>query len=1146
MPACMEQNQQSKECDKKEVIDTMKQKAFITNTDVKTLKKRLEQLIEHSEELKFLVGFFYFSGWQQLYDSLKDREDIIIKVLVGLEVDNILGKTVEVIEENENQTNEDKAERFFTSICKALNTEEMDVESFFQQVEYFVRLIGTDRLFIRKTLEPNHAKLYIFKAKKELMGWGGSRFITGSSNLTRAGILEQNEFNVEISDYGTEDAEKYFDALWELAIPITEREDRKKYLIELINDQTQAAAVSPYEAFLYVLKTYIELQEQKKVKPQVVTILEQKGYTNYEYQRDAVSQALTILENYNGVIIADVVGLGKSVIAGMVAKHLNKRGMIICPPSLMGDKNAKTGWMRYRNDFQLYDWEIRSCGDLEGITQYFQEHGEDIEVVIIDEVHRFRNQDTQDYEYLNMICRNRRVIMLTATPFNNSPADIFSLLKLFVIPGKSKVTLDDDLESRFRSYDFLFRRLSFITKNYKSKNPDKRKRADNYYETLFGDLPVNISKVKNRAKRLAAQIRGVLEPILIRRNRIDLKNDLKYSKEVAQLSETENPRELFFELSPEQSAFYDQIINDYFVEEGRFRGAIYQPFTYEKKINGDKLSEKDSFTYYQQKNLYDFMRRLLVKRFESSFGAFCQSIKNFIRIHECVLEFIANSNGRYILDRKLVEKIYDNDIDEIEKALEEFAKKLKEEKRPKSDRIYIVDKFEDKNGFFNDINSDLTLFKEIQTQVDELALIPSDPKADELVKSIRKILNEKPEKGEPIRRVIIFTEYVDTVIYLQPILEREFPGEVLSVPGILSGEKVNQLFSNFDASVKKKDQKDEFTILLTSDKLSEGLDLNRAGAVINCDIPWNPTRVIQRLGRINRIGTKVFDRLRIYNFFPTEKGADIVKSRQIASDKMFLIHNTLGEDAKIFDVDEEPSASELFKRINANPEDEEEESLLTRIRRIYNKALKEHPEVIDRISKFPPRTKTAKEFERDILTVFRRKRLGLFIQSIDSPEGEKQEVQSLLFEEALSLIECDFNEKRLTLSERFWPWYERVKKYRDMFNPGKSEISLEIKAQNNLQSALRFFKEELKEELPFIRMLISDLREYKTLPKYSLRRLTNNELKEKDDSELKSFKKEVGQLKEYLGENYLDDIKRNIGLLKSEIIIAVENIKIGK
>jgi superfamily II DNA or RNA helicase/HKD family nuclease len=1121
----------------------MPHKAFITNTETKTLKKRLSELIEHSEELKFLAGFFYFSGWGEIYDSLKDRNDIEIKVLVGLDVDKKLFSMLEYAQPDGSLSAEEKADNFFQSLGIALNSEELDVEEFYRQIAYFIRLVETDRLKIRKTAEPNHAKLYIFKIKEALKGITACKFITGSSNLTRAGITEQNEFNVEIGDYGTDKAEEYFDKLWATAVPITEEPQRKKDLLDLIRNRSQAALVTPFEAYVKVLKTYIDLQKQRQIKPHVQRLLEEKGYKSYVYQSDAVSQALTIIENYNGVFIADVVGLGKSVIASMVAKNIGKRGMIICPPSLIGDKQAKSGWRMYRQHFELYDWEIYSCGDLEGALEYMEEHGEDIEVVIVDEAHRYRNQDTQSYELLSAICRNRQVMLLTATPFSNTPADIFSLLKLFIIPGKSKITLDENLEARFAFYERIFRELSFISKNYNSPDGDKRSKAEGYYEKMFGSLPIDISVVKSQTQQLAEEIRAVLEPIMIRRNRLDLKKDPVYSREVTQLSEIDDPQELFFELTKEQSEFYDNVINDYFGEDGQFTGAIYQPFIYEKKLKEDELSEEDNRAFQQQKNLFDFMRRLIVKRFESSFGSFAQSIVNFINVHEKVLKFIEKTKGKYVLERKIVEKAYDSSVDELEQALLDFAAQLEEEKLPKNNRVYDTNTFVYKDRFFSNIKSDLRLLENIKIRIVSLKLVERDPKSLRLLDEINKIMQKSPAKTEPKRKLIIFTEYVDTVNHLKPVLEKLYGNELLVVAGDLGTKQSELLLTNFDASVKPRAQADDYQILLTSDKLSEGLNLNRAGAVINYDIPWNPTRVIQRVGRINRIGKKVFERLQIYNFFPTEQGSDIVKSRLIATQKMFLIHNTLGEDCKIFDVDETPSPAELYKRINTNPEDYDEESLLTKIRSEYFNVEKEHPEIISRIDNLPNRIKTAKKANSYNLVVFRKKALGLFIQNAFNDESNNIHTEDISIENALNFIKCEHSEPRLNLSQGFWAYYESVKKHRQKFPVARNEISLEVRAMNNLQSAVRLYKSELDEYLPFIRDLIKDLRDYHTIPKYSLRRIANLEMEQEKPKEVKRFIEEIEYLRKTLGRDYFDIVVKRVKDNKDEIIIAVENQK---
>jgi len=196
---------------------------FITNQPDKELKKRLTELIKVSRELKFLVGFFYFSGLKELYHALKERvkteenlQNFTFKILVGLEADKLQHQLIELAE-TENLSGDEKIERYFRSISKAINSKEFDNREFYEQVRFFLSLIEKDKITIRKTLEPNHAKLYIFKLDETQVG-RQAIFITGSSNLTRAGLNEQREFNVEISDYGIEEAERYFDEEWERAI----------------------------------------------------------------------------------------------------------------------------------------------------------------------------------------------------------------------------------------------------------------------------------------------------------------------------------------------------------------------------------------------------------------------------------------------------------------------------------------------------------------------------------------------------------------------------------------------------------------------------------------------------------------------------------------------------------------------------------------------------------------------------------------------------------------------------------------------------------------------------------------------------------------------------------------------------------------
>jgi len=1118
---------------------------FITNSNKKQLKTRLTELLSKSEELKFLVGFFYFSGLRELYDGLQSNDKVKLKVLIGLNVDKTIYGLTEYGEKDKNLSDDERIENFFTSIRKSINSDVFDNKDFYEQVKFFLQKIKDDEIILRKSREPNHAKLYIFKLEEGQIG-RNKLFITGSSNLTSAGLMSQAEFNVEISDYGFDEAESYFDELWNNAIKITENDELKEKIVTVVEHETLMKKITPFEAYLFVLKNYLDTFRGKEITQRLTEVLEENGYKAYRYQLDAVQQALSITENNNGVIIADVVGLGKTIIACSIAFELKKRGIVIAPPGIIGDKAKSEGWKKYLEQFHLASlgWEAFSLGDLEHVSEFVSKTN-DIEVVIIDEAHRFRNEDTKDYEYLKNICRNKIVILLTATPFNNKPADIFSLLKLFIVPKKSSITLDDDLENKFRTFKSEFDKLSYIKRYHQSSDRQKQNRALSYYNDLFGDEKiVDSTKIKKRTEILAKQIRDVIEPVIIRRNRLDIQNHPYYKNEVNELSIVESPKEWFYELNKEQSVFYDKIIQQYFAlpdDGGRFKGAIYKPFEYElQKVKKGELGKEENFQYLQQFNLYDFMRRLLVKRFESSFGAFEQSVKNFINIHQIVLEFIQKTD-KYILDRNLLEKIYELDADEIENYLQEYSEKIKNNVYPKNHKVYELKKFERQTEFIQDIQSDIALFQQILNELHKLNLVAKDPKAECLIEEVKTILDAPPENlHEPKRKVIIFSEYTDTVNYLAPLLTQVFNARVLVVAGDLSASKIKEINKNFDASATQ--QADDYDILLTTDKISEGFNLNRAGMVINYDVPWNPVRVIQRVGRINRISRKVFDKLYIINFFPTEKGSDLVHSREIAAQKMFMIHNTLGEDAKIFDIDEEPTPSGLYNKILQSPDAIEGESSYTKISKEFEAWKEKYPDMVASLKNFPSRIKVAKDgAENELFVVIKKQKLFVHQQLYDAKEGSENHFIKEV-EDILEKIKADINEPPLPLSNQFWEEYEKIKNYQE--NPKNykpiPDNNLQTRAINVLRNFLKINDNQSVTILkPFVRMLLEDLLDYGTLSDYTIRRIANIDIDKnftKAVDELKSIEKE-------LGSDYLYKEKQRISDVSKEIIIAIENKK---
>ena len=426
-----------------------------------------------------------------------------------------------------------------------------------------------------------------------------------------------------------------------------------------------------------------------------------------------------------------------------------------------------------------------------------------------------------------------------------------------------------------------------------------------------------------------------------------------------------------------------------------------------------------------------------------------------------------------------------------------------------------------------DIESDIALFNEILGKLAELDLVVSDPKTQCLIENIEKVISKKPSNVEPVRKVLIFSEYVDTIKYLQPALEAKFGGKLVTVSGDLTKAKLKEINEDFDAS--SNIQNNNLLILLTSDKMSEGFNLNRAGCVINYDIPWNPVKVIQRLGRINRISKKVFDELQIVNFFPTEMGANLVKSREIAANKMFLIHSTLGEDSKIFDVDEEPQEAELFKRINVNPETLEAESFYTKVLREFYELRTQYPELVESLSTIPPRVKVAKRGERDELFVFFRKN-RLYVYSSLIEDGEAiPSARSI--EDVYDRLKCSFDELPMAWNHvEFWKNYEAIASYKEFRKVVINEQSLEQRALNKIDFLL---KENVKlnfEQRNFLQVLKRDIINFGTLPDYTLRRIGNI------SDDLKDLQMIFG----VLGIDYLE---REIGRNKAferEVIIAIE------
>ncbi len=1143
---------------------------LITNINEENcLLTRLENLIAESEEMRVLVGFFYFWGISALHSGLVNNQNFKMRILVGLEAEDHAGKIVEFASEADaSASEEDRRNDFIKSLSHVMRSREIDTKKYYERVSLFIELVRTGKIEIRKTRVSNHAKLYHFTWNQSLANTLNRDYcwITGSSNLTRPGLLEQNELNVQLLDFGGEESKQYFDIYWEDAIPLTDDPATKDKILKVVGgDESILVELTPFEAYVLVLKSFLE---HRKLVDKTNSILrlfaEPKDldgnikYRPMQYQIDAINQALSILGEYNGVIVADVAGLGKSVIGSILGSVTRKRGIVIAPPGLVGDPHAGSGWWGYLQDFRLNDWVVVSRGLLEDVLSLVNRQ-KDFEIVVIDEAHYFRNQDSEDYHYLSQICRGKEVVLMTATPFSNKPSDMLSLLKLFTPARQSPLVPNGDLESVFRAYQLSYDRMDYVLKNL--ENEEKVGQVESHLTKLKIDLalePQNYSEirhlVKNLCKALAVDIRHVMEPVMIRRNRLDLRHDPDYAAEVGRdLPTMHDPVEQFYALSPAQSEFYDRVISDYFGPNSLFTGAIYQPGAY--AVSDDSGAEDEdaegessgSNLTNQQRNMYKFIRRLLVRRFESSFGAFSKTLDNLIAAHESVNRLATPEplgRGLVVLDRTFMDRLLnmeDASDEEVSQALQEYEDSLNrkgDNTRRRNIQVFNVSSDfseSERMRFFQNLASDIRLLKSVKTEITALDLVADDPKARELVKVIRNVLNGQHhhvvvKTTEPQRKVLVFSEFGDTVDHLNVYLDATFPGQVMTVRS-MSKSLENTIRKNFDGSCNAGLQQDSFKVLLATDKMSEGFNLNRAGLVINYDIPWNPTRVIQRVGRINRIGTKVFDDLYIFNFFPTLQGAELNNVRLIAQNKMFMIHSSIGEDAKIFDVNEEPTPAGLFERLRTNPDNMEEESFLTQCKIEWATIKKEHPEVLEKLKLLPCRVKTVEDKTPSGTYLFVRKGMTLFSMRLRRA-GAEMELVNMPVQDAMGEIRCPFGTLRATgFSEAFWDSYkdleDAVTERRDSAVPGT--MSLISKARNVLTMMLG---KGVGGE--FVGVLLDDLQNHGTLSDRTLRKIIEASRTEA------AFEKEIKKLRKEMGSDYLEKIKSK--LPPNEVVVAIEHL----
>ncbi len=900
---------------------------IFTNREGNTLMKEFEGVLQHNPQIRNLdavVGFLRASG----YFSLRPFLDSInkVRVLIGIDVDKYIAEAArqgKLFFGAEDDVKQDCLRQIRKDIESSNYRKEIE-DGMFQMVQDLIDGKLELRAHPSKKI---HAKIYVLYPD-DFNQYTQGMAITGSSNLSGNGLgiteERQYEFNVKMTQHeDVQFAKDEFEQLWEEAKGCEITADDLKTSI----DRTYLKGdVSPYDLYIKMLMEYFSdrILETDNDDPFDMP----DGYTKYDYQMDAVIEGYQKLIRYDGFFLADVVGLGKTVIATMIAKKFliengrdHTKILVVYPPAV--EQNWKTTFKDFGIDKYANFISNGSLSKVLDEDNYNYWNADEYDLVLVDEAHKFRSHTTSAFEQLQEICKmprvetgnipgyKKKVMLISATPMNNTPADLYNEILLFQDPRHSTIDGVGNLTAFFAPLIVEFRKLR--------NNPD----AD------IRDFKKLAEKVRDR----------VIKPLTVRRTRTDIESVPRYNKDVNGFPKVERPVESRYELNEHLANLFERAMQTL---DKELTYARYQAIAFLKPEVSNGLYDNAELI---SRSLAGIRKNGLVKRLESSFYAFQVSIQNFRQANQNMLDMFANDKV-FIAPDLDINLLLENGLSEAE--IEEKLN-AKAETNPKN-AVFHADDF--RPEFVEMLRADQAILEKMWNDWQDI----SDDDDSKFAK-FNELLKHELFKAErnPEQKLVVFSESVDTVEYLERRINRS---DVLVISSGNRSQQFKTIRENFDANYKTK--LNDYNIILTTDVLAEGVNLHRSNVIVNYDTPWNSTRLMQRIGRVNRIGSAS---KHIYNyvFYPSREGNREINLNQIAVSKIQTFHSTFGEDNQIYSQNEilDRNLSKLFdealkeqkKDFNQEiPYYEELRSLYQTNRREYN-----------RIAKLSLRSRTGRE-----------------------------------------------------------------------------------------------------------------------------------------------------------------------------------------
>lgn len=957
---------------------------FFTNQGTNTLENRLKDILTHYDikNLEFLIGYFRISGFKKIAKLLDNVDKV--RILVGINIDK-LTHDAQARGKKFNLFDYEKFNQEFIENQKECLTNEEYTQEVDESVNQFIKLIAQNRLEIRISQDKNiHSKIYILreneiKRHNDTTEYRGS-VITGSSNLTENGLSKNYEFNVELKySEDIEFALNEFNDLWIKSVEITEKD------IDTIKQNSYLKEITPYELYLKFLIEHFE--DRVDYDASVAEDLP-KGYMKLAYQIDAVNEGLSKIKKHSGFFLSDVVGLGKTITSAMIVKRLcyQTKGqiLIIAPPSIEKE------WNETFKEFQIGSirkFDFKSYGALEKIKDT-----EDYEIVIIDESHKFKNFLTSRYKELERICKEdvkykKKVILISATPLNNKPQDIANQLYLFQDKRNSTIDSHPNLETFFAEIDKKYREIISIKENQSDLSEDE-----------LMELEQLSKKVRD----------NILREVMVRRTRTDIQTNEIYKKDLIEqnlnIPHINPVEELEYKLDDDLLKIFDRTISILMEDLKYYRYQILANLTQ----NGQKKYGEVQAGFFEKSalSLADIMKTMLVKRLESSFVAFKSTISKQCKNLEILISMFENGVVYIPAKHFNLFELLENDEDDFLAKVDYFLE---------NEKMKAFDSKDFKDEYLEQLKTDLKILQELVKLWEN---IDSDPKLDKF-KSILEL--HKTDK------VVVFTESKQTALYLEEQL-KEYK-QVLTVHGENRDKLKEVIRENFDANYKNK--KDDFNVIISTDTLSEGVNMHRSNIIYNYDIPWNSTRLMQRIGRINRIGTK-HSEIFIYNFKPTAQSESLIELSKKAFIKLQTFHHAVGEDSQIYSKNEKVGTVSLYE-VEVEKADEELK-FLEEIRK-YKEA---NPKTFKYLKELPKKVRVQRDIKDLKETSF------VFIKNNDSKSYymvDNQNCEAVNFVKMATQLKTTKDEVAINPIKEFH--YSHVKKAIEMYDKEISDIAVQ-------------------------------------------------------------------------------------------------------